>query len=340
MRGTHGGGLITLTLAEGDSVWVCNNDTLFCVKRDGIRVTLGSLQKSKGMGFGFTMFYRLSKSEAFVSNNSKFYKLRTVEPYKLDLVPEMGNKTVRHISPYKDMLILSIYKDGIYIYKNNHFYRVPTDEDYPELTHCHSTYVDNSGGIWVTTNNGLFRSTVSSVVESALTTGVKPFFYTYGRDDGIDNLEFNGAGTPAYALLANGRLFYPSMGGIVTFDPKELNDEILSTPISIDKISMDKMVIDPVYKDSFNVAADFNFMFIDFNLPNFGNAKNLILESNFDNLGWEKIPVASPRRLTIIGNIPSGNHQLVIRKRTGYGTNDYVYKTIIFYKEKKIYEQL
>ncbi len=223
------------------------------------------------------------------------------------------------------MFILSVHKDGLYVLKGRQFYKVPVSIDHQELASCHSTYIDKRGFIWITTDKGLYKSTAATLVESALrpATGL-PFFFSFGKTDGIDNIEFNGRGTPTYAGLKNGQVFYPSMGGIVTFNPADVPDKIINTAPAIEKILIDNKEADDS-KDSIWLDPNFKYLTIDLVVPNFGEPKNLFLEYNLDNKEWKKIPAIDKQRITLV-DISSGDHRLVIRKRTGFGNTDYVYK--------------
>ncbi|MEI9958533.1 MAG: hypothetical protein WDM90_20010 [Ferruginibacter sp.] len=271
---------ISLLQTEGDSIWVGTDGGIYNLKGKEIKTLLEFNVREGEVSSGPKLFYRLDKNTAFFSNDFGLFKINTAPPYTVQAISEMKDKQVRYIDKYNDMLVLSVYKEGIYIYKDNHFYKVPLEYGKPGLSLCHSTYIDKKGEVWIPTDKGLFRSSMASLIEAALKPGIKPFYYYYGINDGIANTEFNGRGSPPFATLANGQLFYPSMGGIVTFNPNEVHDEILKAPILIDKISVDNNEIVAGVKDSFDLAASFNYLDIDFTVANFGEPENLVIESN------------------------------------------------------------
>ena len=324
---------------EGDSVWVSTLKAFYCITKKNIKLLYerdSSGQSSKPYNVDFRLFFRLNKDEAFVSNESGMYRMRTSAPYRLDAIPELAGKFVRQITRYKNVMILSVYRNGLYVLKENHFYQVPMREDLNELRSCHSTYVDKNGYIWIPTDKGIFKSTASSVIESALNGGSEPFFFYYGKVDGIDNTEFNGSGTPTYAILKDEQLFYPSMGGIVSFRADDMDKEIINTPIFIEEILADNKEIYQL-SDSVRLRSGINLLSIDFSTASFEDPKNQEIEYRMDRMEWRKIPADDRKRITLL-NITSGNHLLIIRKRTGFGKNDYVYRTLVIHKNKAFYE--
>ncbi len=332
-------GDVMMVFPEGDSVWVSTNNQLHCLTLNTIRLILDRKRDSDKDHCDLRLFYRINKHEAFVANETGLYILKTSYPYKMTRIPEMQGKQVRHISPYKDVLILSVYREGLYVLKKNLFLKVPLGIDDQGLVSCHSTYIDKDNFIWIPTDRGLYKSTAASVVGSALSNGSEvPFFFSYGKADGIDNTEFNGRGVPTYAVLNNGQVFYPSMGGIVTFKPGDLINTIADDTPVIEKVLIDNKETE-YSKDSISLAPGFKYLSIDLVVPHFGEPNNLFLEYNFDNKEWKKIPVADKQRITLV-EISSGRHQLVIRKRTGFGNMDFTYKTITITRKKSIYEKV
>lgn len=332
-------GELSMLLPEGDSVWVSSLQYLYCISRTRLKeytpqrkIPHPDLKVFQAL----QLFYRLNNNEVLISSGKGFYKMTLSPTPVYEDVPGMEGVVVRHLNPYKDVLIAAGYRKGIYILKEGRGYKVPLPEELQDLKTCHSTYIDKEGYIWITTNKGLFKSTAESVVQAALTQGAPPYFFCFGRNDGIDNLEFNGGGVPAYALMPDGRVFYPSMGGIVTFNPADLKDRISDWPVYIENILVDKKMSSCA--DSIWLPADFAVLDVELSAGNFGDPRNLAVEYRLDNGEWEKLRADKELRITLV-KIASGWHELVIRKRTGFGDNDYVYTYLFINRYKKINEK-
>lgn len=330
---------ITVLQPEGDSVWVCSDAGIFSLKQNNIRVLYSITPDKWRLYLGAHLFYRLSPEAILFSNNAGLFKLKTFPPYTIDSFPEMRNKQVECIVKYKDFLLLAVYKHGLFLFKDNSFKKVPLNDYQPGLAFCHSAVIDNNENVWVSTDNGLFRSSISSIIKSVSTPSETPFFFSYDEKDGIINSGFSGGGFPSYSILPNGQIFYASPGGIVTFNSEELSCDLLKTPIPVEKIQVDEKEIDAFIKDSIFLSAGFKFLGIDLSVPHFGNPENLFLEYRLDNNVWKKIPVFPSQRIMLY-DIPAGYHQLQIRKRIGFGSDDYIYKKLVIYRKKYLYQQL
>ena len=335
---TNHKGYISLIQPEGDSVWIGTNKNLSCITRTSFRSYEMPQLQGPNPYYGFLLFYRINKDKVLVSNKNGFYTLTTTFPYRLDTFPDFKEKQVRHITRYKDFLILSVYKKGLCIYKDNKFYPVTSNPDYPQISFCHSTYIDKNDMIWITTDKGLYKSSVSGILESAFKTGIEPFLFSYGVADGVDNLEFNGSGVPPFAALNGGQLFYPSMGGIVSFNPEDLTDKLPTGFIPIEQVEVDGQINSTVISDTIRLKADFKYLIIDLDVPYFGEPANLVLQYKIDNGNWMKIPDMELQKF-VIPELSTGYHIITIRKRTGFESTDYVYKTLTIYRGKHVYEE-
>ena len=329
-------GSVSLLQPEGDSVWVSYDWHLFCISGTQAKEYTPAYKNGTKAFELIHLFYRLNKNEVLVSNRTGFYKM-TLSPRPVyEEMPGMEKIIIRHISPYKNVLIAAGYRSGLYILKDGQSYKVPLPAAIPELAECHSTHIDKQGFIWITTNKGLFKSTAESVVQAALTQGSPPYFFCFGRNDGINNLEFNGGGVPAYAVLPGERLFYPSMGGIVTFKAGDLKDRISNTPVFVEDIFIDKKLVPQ--QDSVFLPADFSILDIDLAAVNFADPRNLLIEYKLDDGQWEKISAGKELRISLV-KITAGWHQLTIRKRTGFGDKDFIYTYLSINRAKKLQEQ-
>ncbi|HET8899943.1 MAG TPA: ATP-binding protein [Rhodanobacteraceae bacterium] len=86
----------------------------------------------------------------------------------------------------------------------------------------HAVQEDASGNFWVNSNQGIFRiagNDLQAMLAHRERT-VSPL--QLGLSDGLTELEGNGGVQPASAWDASGRLWFPSQGGVVRFNPEDV----------------------------------------------------------------------------------------------------------------------
>lgn len=331
---------IPLLYPEADSVWVCSRRAVFCLTKKVSKLLYRLKSNNIGTYPDPCLFYRLSDHDAYISSPNGLYKIRTSYPYRMDTIPEFKDVAVRHILPYKNVLILSTYGKGLWIQADNRFYRVPLRMHMPQLNQTHSTYIDNRGFLWIPTDNGLYKTDADMLVWYALHQPVNsyPFFQKLSEPDGIKNTEFNGGGTPSYAALKD-RLIYPSMGGLVSFDPNEVSVAVIKSNIVLNSILKDDNIPVPNVQDSVYFDADERLLTVDFSVANYSTPENIQLDYRLDTTGeWTAIKMPGESKIRSV-LVPQGEHTLYIRRRIGFGTDDFMYKQLWLFRKTYFYQQ-
>ena len=89
---------------------------------------------------------------------------------------------------------------------------------------------DNSGNLWMSSNRGVFRVSKQALKEFAAHPNGRIPVIVYGKADGMNTIECNGAFQPAGWKGQDGRLWFPTMKGPVVVDPAKLGATILRNP--------------------------------------------------------------------------------------------------------------
>ena len=100
---------------------------------------------------------------------------------------------------------------------------------------------DSRGWLWLTCNRGLSRVLVAEL--DALARGHAPHACTptvYAEADGLPTSEFNGGSSPAGMVARDGRLWLPSIKGVVVVDPARLTRNAVPPPVVIEQVLVDR----------------------------------------------------------------------------------------------------
>jgi ligand-binding sensor domain-containing protein/signal transduction histidine kinase len=98
---------------------------------------------------------------------------------------------------------------------------------------------DDQHRIWISTNKGLTSVPRESLDTLAAGGSVTPAIQTYDTADGMRAAEFVGGYSSAGCRTMDGRLWFPSIRGIVSVDPARIRMNTLPPPVQIEQVMVD-----------------------------------------------------------------------------------------------------
>ena len=246
---------------------------------------------------------------------------------KLEEKALLDHVYARNIFQARDKSIwIGTYGNGYLKYLNGLFIRLPLDSKRYMAT-AHTFAEDNNGFFWISTNHGLFRIEKSDL-DSCATDSVRTVFFDYfDKSSGFNTNEFNGGCNPVSLKDQEGNFYFPSLNGVVYFNPDSVGLEVPDKGIFIDNFSVDSNRLD--YRQVIRLNPDFNRIVINISTPFYGPEDNLRLEYKMDPIGGKWYPVEAGGRI-IINRLPYGSYTLVIRKMNGFGKGNFTFARIPF----------
>ncbi len=245
-----------------------------------------------------------------------------------DTIPGLEHICVRSLyvkGPHE--IWISTANHGFFLYDGNKLTAFPLDaRQYLSVVHC--IIPDEAGYLWLSTNKGLFQAARKDLLEYARQPQGNIFYLYYARDAGFNTNEFNGGCEPCAIKLDDGRISLPSMNGLVAFSTREKIAELPDKALFIDKITAGEQE----YKDRDTIWLPHHFkpLKLEISTPYFGNDYNLQIDyawlSGGKDTSW--LDISDNQTLTF-SSLPSGAHQLVIRKANGFGNNNYTCRSLV-----------
>ncbi|MCK5378267.1 MAG: diguanylate cyclase [Acidobacteria bacterium] len=167
---------------------------------------------------------------------------------------------------------------------------------------------DDDGRLWMSCNRGIFGVDATELLERAL-GGNDPLTYrALGRWDGMATDECNGGSQPAGWRSEDGLLWFPTVQGVVAFDPRQLPTIPEPPEVLISEVVIDGTVVPsaPVI-----VPADAGTLEVHFTATSFVAPERLRFRYRFSDLsdGWTD---AGRRRIAFFTHLPHGAHTLEI----------------------------
>jgi ligand-binding sensor domain-containing protein/signal transduction histidine kinase len=99
---------------------------------------------------------------------------------------------------------------------------------------------DNLGNFWIGTDRGIFRVRKNDLNNFAEGKLNRITCDAYGRRDGMKSAECSGASQPAAWKMRDGRLFFPTLGGVVIIDPANIRMNQLPPSVIIEQFIADE----------------------------------------------------------------------------------------------------
>jgi signal transduction histidine kinase len=228
----------------------------------------------------------------------------------MELVFHLNNTCIRDIWPLKGNIFISTYGKGIFRITDKKIKKIPEDyNNYIDFAHCFLQ--DDSGYVWISTNRGIFRVSEDFLLKNNYTVWDKAEYLYFGKEDGVTTTEFNGGCKPCGIKLKESFSF-PSMNGLIQFNPLEVHPGKIKYPIKIENILIGSR-LEPWKPGNEILISPNEDLKIKFSKPWWGNIHNLSLgyqilglNSNFTKLNY-------PLENTIsINRLPPGKYTIKI----------------------------
>ena len=254
-------------------------------------------------------------------------------------IPEFENKHIRCIySETAERFWICTYQHGLFLYEKGQVTPFPLDENnYLATAHC--ILEDETGYFWISTNKGLFQVSKRQLLNFKNNPNIRPYYIHYSKQDGFATNEFNGGCQPCALQLPNGNFSFPSMDGLVWFNPLDIHPKLPNGHILIDEAHLDGSTV--AIKDSLSLPNYFSRLELKVSTPYYGNQNNLYVEYSIGNAINSK-PVwlsLNPTNHTIsINKLSSGWHTVTVRLRNGLAPNSYTYGSLNLFVQPRFYE--
>lgn len=253
-------------------------------------------------------------------------------------IPEFRNRFIRSIYRDSDSRHwICTYQHGFYLYERGKVTAFPLDEhQYLATPHC--ILADKNGYFWISTNKGLFQVLKQQLLDYQQNARHPPYYFYYDKSHGFSTNEFNGGCQPCAVELPNGNFSFPSLDGLVWFNPLTLVSEFPSGKIILDEARLDGKALS--LTDTLHIPPQFSRLDLKIAIPFYGNLSNLTAEYQLYNKkrpsnGW--LPLHTDNAISI-NELNSGSHEVRVRIRRSTAYNDFRYETFHLYVRPSFYE--
>ena len=103
----------------------------------------------------------------------------------------------------------------------------------------HALLEDDSGNLWMSSNKGIWRASIADLDRVASGRAATFRSVSYGVADGMRSSECNGSAQPAGWRGDDGRLWFPTLKGVVVVDPQRLAHNAVPPSIVLEHVRAD-----------------------------------------------------------------------------------------------------
>lgn len=346
-------GLCTPTLKQ---LWIAT-------KKSGVyKIDLSSPVRKRvrmvGPGIGqVTCMEARNPLEVLVGTEDGLFTIETLTG-KSHLIPATKGTHIKSIRPFGtgQAWITGQGKGLMLLDARDQLVTFPLDKK-QHLASAHCVVDDRNGFIWISTNKGLYQmqkkdlfqyaqimsaSSRKEVPDNLNNSGL--YYFYHSMDEGFATNEFNGSCQPCGVKLSNGHISFPSLKGLVWFDPGNIRPYLPNEGIILDKVEVDRKEL----KTKGNtIAIPDNVENIKFFLstPYFGHVNNLDLSyaivrqgQVIDSSKW--VPLPGDELEIQISALRSGEYTLWIKKHDGFGLKNYSIQSFLLVFPEKWYENI
>lgn len=226
----------------------------------------------------------------------------------------LSNENVRDIYQDKDGVIwIGTYGGGLNRFKNGKFFPITTREGMNEDI-ISRILVDDKDNFWMLGNRGvsvISRSALNDLADGKIKTIACA---SYGVSDGMLNSEGNGGNSPAGWLASNGKLWFPSIKGVIMVDPKF--SDLPPPPVYIEEVLLDGKQVESSV--NIEIEPDVKNLEIHYTGLNFTKPEQVKFKYKLEGFDQDWIEVGT-RRAAYYTQIPAGKYRFLVTASTTNG---------------------
>ncbi len=167
---------------------------------------------------------------------------------------------------------------------------------------------DDRGWFWMSCNRGIYRVRKQELDDFAAGKIQAITSIAYGKSDGLLNVECNGGRWPAGIKARDGKLWFPTMGGVAVIDPATVTTNTQPPQVVVEGVRVEnKAVAGEQWESALRIEpAQHNFE-IEYTALSFINSENLRFRYKLEGLDQDWVD-AGHRRTAYFSYIPPGEY--------------------------------
>lgn len=207
------------------------------------------------------------------------------------------------------VLWIGMYDSGLYRFKDGRFTHYTTRNGLFD-NGVFRIIEDGRGDFWISCNLGIYRVSKDELNAFAEGRALEVASVPYNKHDGMLNSECNGGGQPAGIRARDGRIWFPTQGGVAVIDPDRLTANRQPPSVVIESFIVDTKPVSahaPVELQPGQVNVEIHYTGLSFINPELVKFKYKLEGLDTD---WVD---AGTRRTAYYAHLPPGRYQFRVK---------------------------
>jgi len=215
-----------------------------------------------------------------------------------------GNRVRTIYEDAEGTLWIGTYDDGLSRLREGKFFNYRTEHG----LHNNGVFQileDRRGYFWIGCNKGIYRVSRRELNDLADGRISRVNSVAFGKRDGMLNTECNGGRQSAGFVAQDGKLWFPTMGGVVTLDPEAAPVNALEPPVLIESVTLERGLVD--FRNGVTVAPGQRDLEIAYTGLSLTNSEEVKFKYRLEGLYTDWVE-AGTRRVAYFPSLPPGNY--------------------------------
>ncbi|MCI0534974.1 MAG: histidine kinase [Verrucomicrobiales bacterium] len=191
---------------------------------------------------GGDVFLEDSAGNLWIGNDAGLHRLRDGRITRFSESDGLAGGGAKAILEDKDGSLWIGNDGGLLRFAQDGFVRIGLEHGLPEPI-VHQILDDGNGFIWLSGLKGLHRVSRDELLAVAEGRQLKARFISLDEADGMLSGETSGGIAPAGCRTRDGRLWFPTIKGVVVVEPKAIRVNDIPPPVVIEQVKADEQVI-------------------------------------------------------------------------------------------------
>ncbi len=316
------------------NIWSIEKDSLRCFNGDTWNAFALIKKEEKPIIINFS--YDHFSNSIWVSYEEATYRYY-IDSNTTELIPGLNQASVRNVfTDTEGINWISTYGNGLFSFFKGKIIKLPLDNN-KNLLMNHCILQDKNGFFWISSNYGIFKVLREELIAYLEGKTDQIYYHKYHEFDGIRNSEFNGNCFPCASKTKEGEFRFPSLDGLLKFNPLELETEKHPRDIYISKVILNDQELS---LDSM-VSIDQDFSRLEFAVvaPYEGSHDNLYLEYKLLGLNGKWIRFGTEQNI-MLSQLQPDKYTLQIRRKLGFGVDNFSNISFDFFVKPYYYQTL